>query len=559
MELKRVIALDMRTANEKAIQLYGENVLVISSERVDNHTELIVAVDLPSLSEASSTSADTAVHVDFNHDTGVDEPAGDIDRFNVEATNAPDTDRPADLAGAAPSVSSEVMSAAEFRRVSFSEALEASSRPEPPPPTPVVANSEAMIEAKHEALQSREIVAWLREEFDALKRELLGARWQMDQTGAQEWVEPMRSLAQALASLGLPSTVRHLLMSELQALQSSGRLQSLESALQALEDRLLSSLKIPAFKQQLSGLQILAGPSGSGKTTLVCRLASQAAVASGASSQAIVSYRDTRPGAWSQLQTLCAQAGIDCYRAPDEATFQVILAELSDRKTVWVDTPGLNFMDIAHGLKSQFSSACLHAVLPVDATLTSSARVVVQAHGLWTSLMLTKMDEAAHPWPLIAALTEYPTPVSCVCDGATHMPRSFKVQELVRGALRPLYDLPMRGTPVAQAPSMVPPPVTTSSHDIVIDTPSPVPAPVAVKAKSRAVKAVAKTVAKAPAKAPAKTAKKSSSKELQKSAKPATPKAAKAPATRKVVAKRSDKVVAKVTPKSPTRRVAAHA
>ena len=31
MELKRVIALDSRAANEKAIQLYGENVLVISS------------------------------------------------------------------------------------------------------------------------------------------------------------------------------------------------------------------------------------------------------------------------------------------------------------------------------------------------------------------------------------------------------------------------------------------------------------------------------------------------------------------------------------------------
>ena len=46
MELKRIIARDTRAANEKAIQLYGEDVLIISTQRVDNQTELIVAVDV---------------------------------------------------------------------------------------------------------------------------------------------------------------------------------------------------------------------------------------------------------------------------------------------------------------------------------------------------------------------------------------------------------------------------------------------------------------------------------------------------------------------------------
>ena len=45
MELKRIIARDSRAANDKAIQLYGPDVLVISSQRVDNQTELIVAID----------------------------------------------------------------------------------------------------------------------------------------------------------------------------------------------------------------------------------------------------------------------------------------------------------------------------------------------------------------------------------------------------------------------------------------------------------------------------------------------------------------------------------
>lgn len=45
MELKRILARDSRAANDKALQLYGPDVLVISSQRVDNQTELIVAID----------------------------------------------------------------------------------------------------------------------------------------------------------------------------------------------------------------------------------------------------------------------------------------------------------------------------------------------------------------------------------------------------------------------------------------------------------------------------------------------------------------------------------
>ncbi|MFM8863759.1 MAG: hypothetical protein ACKOFG_02340, partial [Limnohabitans sp.] len=57
MELKRIIARDSRAANEKAIQLYGEDVLVISSQRVDNQTELIVAIDTQEAAPATPPAA----------------------------------------------------------------------------------------------------------------------------------------------------------------------------------------------------------------------------------------------------------------------------------------------------------------------------------------------------------------------------------------------------------------------------------------------------------------------------------------------------------------------
>ena len=58
MELKRILAKDTRSANERAMQLYGDDVLVISTQKVGDQTELIVAVE--ALSESESHWAQTA-------------------------------------------------------------------------------------------------------------------------------------------------------------------------------------------------------------------------------------------------------------------------------------------------------------------------------------------------------------------------------------------------------------------------------------------------------------------------------------------------------------------
>ena len=46
MELKRILARDTRSATEKAMALYGPDVLIISNNRVEGQTELIVALDV---------------------------------------------------------------------------------------------------------------------------------------------------------------------------------------------------------------------------------------------------------------------------------------------------------------------------------------------------------------------------------------------------------------------------------------------------------------------------------------------------------------------------------
>ena len=46
MELKRILARDTRSATERAISLYGPDVLIIANHRVGGQTELVVAVEM---------------------------------------------------------------------------------------------------------------------------------------------------------------------------------------------------------------------------------------------------------------------------------------------------------------------------------------------------------------------------------------------------------------------------------------------------------------------------------------------------------------------------------
>jgi len=61
MELKRILARDTKTANERAIALYGRNVLVISNHTVGGQTELVVAVDIDESSDQTTNPVVAAV------------------------------------------------------------------------------------------------------------------------------------------------------------------------------------------------------------------------------------------------------------------------------------------------------------------------------------------------------------------------------------------------------------------------------------------------------------------------------------------------------------------
>jgi flagellar biosynthesis GTPase FlhF len=273
----------------------------------------------------------------------------------------------------------------------------------------------APVQSQHEDardyLRGREIVDLVRDELASLRREFrLGqqtAGWQSNLQFAPE----VQALARAMAQAPIPQELRALMLDTLKdhALP--------EQAIEAIAEQLSHTLNRPAPALPDRGVHLLAGPSGAGKTMMAARLARHAGQLHGAHQVALISYQDMRAGAWSQIQMLSSQLGIDCFRAGDAATLTLLLNELSTRRLVLIDTPGVQMKErVAEVLSVQPDCQC-HAVMPADAS-SATLHKVANANTVWHSVLLSKLDECSQPWPLLNFLSNNSMSLAGASDGA---------------------------------------------------------------------------------------------------------------------------------------------
>jgi flagellar biosynthesis GTPase FlhF len=303
--------------------------------------------------------------------------------------------------------------------------------------------------AFHEVQRNREIVDLLRSEMAALRREFSLSRQMQPWQDGLQLAPAIRPLVLAMSDAAVPTGLRGLLTDSIQSLDNT------TEAMAVMHDLLTRSLVRDPMAIPNRGVHAICGPSGAGKTAMVGRLAFAAAQLEGAERQAMISFADQRPGAWSQMQMLASQAGVPCYRAMESDTLQALLADL-EGKTVWIDTSGADFLGQAELLLQHHPRVIRHAVLPVDATVTSVQKILQHPRLTWTSLMLSKWDEAASPWALIKGLTENPLPVSCVSEDVRIScgMASFDPDRLAQLALLPLASLaPQLEAQLALAPA----------------------------------------------------------------------------------------------------------
>jgi flagellar biosynthesis GTPase FlhF len=209
MELKRILARDAKAANEKAIAMYGPEVLVISSCQVRGQTELIVAVDIEPL----------------------------IPEEAVQEQFVPSPAKPA---------FGQVL---EETLVEQKKGASAQAKPADP-------------QAAHEALRGREIVDMVRDELAALRKEFrLTQQMAMWQGGG--WAPTLQPLRTALQEAPIPAALRALLMDGVQ------HLDSIEPALAEIRRHLTHAIPNASCEVAQQGIHVIAGASGAGKTLTV--------------------------------------------------------------------------------------------------------------------------------------------------------------------------------------------------------------------------------------------------------------------------------------------------
>ncbi|MFZ9252437.1 MAG: hypothetical protein ACO23T_09110 [Hylemonella sp.] len=378
MELKRILARDSRSATEQALARFGPNVFVISNQRLAGQTELVVAVDV----QAAQSHEEELVAT-----TQATASAGGNFETNLRVAKS--------AVGLEPEFAPEA---------SFTPTPSTTTPTSTPTPTPTPTPS-ASAENDRDWIRSREIVATVREEIAALRQEFrLSQKSQLWQS-EQNWPEAIAPLVQGLQEAAVPASLRTLLLDGLREQSHLG------AAIDTITQQLVFNLPDLRAPAPASGIHVLAGSSGSGKTTMAARLVQRAQQDIPAEQMAVIAFKDQRAGAWHQTQMLCAQSGVDCYRAKDGETLALLLAELSERRLILIDTPGVQLKENLVELQRLCPAASWHAVLPADASSVTLQRVLGANPLAWASLMVSKLDESSAPWPLLHYLMQAAKPI----------------------------------------------------------------------------------------------------------------------------------------------------
>jgi flagellar biosynthesis GTPase FlhF len=434
MELKRILAKDLRRATEKAVALYGQDVLFVSNSRANGMIEVIVAVDVnPEPWAEASTS-------------GGGERFGEVLHQSFKALDKGATASPADER----SIKQDASQATHNDRNDEQ-------------------NSDSSNASQHrEYIRGREIVDMVRDELSAIRKEFKLAQrvatWQSE-SSANAAVRP---LIAALAEASIPVSLRTLLVDHINSMTD------LDEAKEALRLHLTKSLGEHWAKLPQRGVHAIAGPAGAGKTLMVARLARAAAERKGAESVAVISYSDQRAGAWSQIQMLCAQSGVDCLRANDPETLKTLLSELGQRRLVLIDTPGVQTAEKLQQIIECCPELSAHLIVPADASMTTVRRYLADMKINWASLMVSRMDEATQPWALLQMLCEKPVKLSAASHSplATDGSQVLTANELVALAIRGLgLETTLVADEILDKDEMT---VVTATHALVnrIETPA---------------------------------------------------------------------------------------
>jgi flagellar biosynthesis protein FlhF len=367
MNIKRYKAADMRSAFKQIRAEHGEDVVMLSSRRIRDGVEVVVAID-----QAIGTVM------------------------------------------ASPRVVPSAVSAASPAAREMSSPVKKPSNAEATPALPAETGKFL------DPLKSvNSVEPGLDQEIRALRRLL------ETQLAALAWNDlsrrspAMAEVSREFTEMGFSRELVNELLTDqasdlgLTELRSAAR-QSLQARLGTLDDRWMEE----------GGTIAVVGAAGSGKTTALASLAARWVMRNGTHSAALVSAVETRFGVRENLQRMGRLVGLPVFIADSWQEVPALLRHLADRRFVLVDTPTVSsrhseFADYLLGL-SAMSGEMQFAMAISAASQAGAIRESLQRYKSLTRMaaVITHLDECSSLGGLLSALIEHELPVAYTQSGA---------------------------------------------------------------------------------------------------------------------------------------------
>ncbi|WP_455921597.1 flagellar biosynthesis protein FlhF [Pseudomonas putida] len=259
-------------------------------------------------------------------------------------------------------------------------------------------------------------------DFAALSELLRGEMAQMRQLLQHQQPTPADEPRKALLSDLLASGFSHCLSQEL--LDAAPTLPALDESGRAtwLAERLGARLAVLADDGPLleeGGVIALIGPTGVGKTTTTAKLAARFVMRHGAGGLALVTTDSFRIGAHEQLRIYAQLLGGEVHALGAEDDIEQLLARLTDKRLVIIDTVGMSQRDqrllaqikrLANGDSLVRLMLVLNAAShgdTLDEVVDTYRRAALSAGTTLRDCIISKCDEAPRLGPVLDVLIRH--------------------------------------------------------------------------------------------------------------------------------------------------------